>query len=427
MREHAQTLKQSASFRRGSATNAVNELSDFYGAFQLVKCIAKGHFGDVWVAAKRDLTSELVAVKIVDKEHIKNAKTRRREVTMLKKAQAKACPFIVELKHSFEDNSCTYLCLELAWHGDLYMNMTKLPSNQFPLEMVRFITAELSIALDWLHQKRIAFRDLKQENVILTRDNHCMLTDFGMARDWEPDEQMHTRSMLHWNPEYFAPEVIREEGHGLPQDFWHLGVLMYEMLVGTTPFVSEDAQGLFVNVLMKAPKFPKFLPADGCDLIVRLLDKDPSTRIGTQELRAHAFYGCYDWEQLCSRQVEPPPFENLVDVVESDSRNNKGQQVAEAEDFGLFEYMNLEDMNTEEQGGRRPSHIEILDEASPKKKKTMVNELLAKDENGAPVKRVSSKMMIQQMSQRASHIQKKILKRKDSMIEQSMQLNLVSE
>jgi hypothetical protein len=140
------------------------------------------------------------------------------------------------------------------------------------------------------------------------------------------------------------------------------------------------------------------------------------------QILAHEFYSCYDWEKLGKRQISPPPFKNGVNVIENGKggRDETLEQVAEAAvDFDSFKYMDLEVADGESEGGDGRSPNAELKVASPVLAKVAI-EL-------EPPKRVSSRMMIQQMSQRASHMQKKILKRKDSLIEQSMQLNLVMD
>jgi serine/threonine protein kinase len=159
-----------------------------------------------------------------------------------------------------------YLTLSLVEGGDVYANLEAQPSKSFPVETCRFYAYEIFLALDWMHKKRIIYRDLKAENVLIGNDGHIVMTDLGLAKHWkDPDAVMHSTSIC-GTPEYMPPEVIREEGHGIAMDYWGLGVLTYEMMCGNTPFSSDDAKGLFVNILMHDPAFPEEIPDDACQV-----------------------------------------------------------------------------------------------------------------------------------------------------------------
>lgn len=345
---HGQKVKADASQskkkkKKGSKAATLDD-------FDMIKAIGKGAFGDVWMA-KHDKSGENYAIKILDKAHIAQTDTLQNvlmEKRILKLIHEKEiCPFIVELRFAFQDENKLYLVLSLVTGGDLYSNLDKMPNKCFPVDVVRLYAAEILLALQWMHQKRVAYRDLKAENVLIGSDGHIVVTDMGLAKQWNPDEEMHSDSIV-GTPEYMPPEVIREEGHSLTMDFWSLGVLAYELMVGQTPFSSDDAKGLFVNILMHAPAFPDYIPVDAQDWIMQLLNKDPTERLGAgpngaEKIRQHKYFSCFDWTDLRNKRVEPawkPKDHTAVGWSVYKKKDDKPQK--EEADFDDFE----EDLTT---------------------------------------------------------------------------------
>jgi len=283
--------------------------------FDMTKRIGKGAFGDVYMATMIHGDGLDYAIKVLDKAHI--AQTNTLENVLDEKKILKMChepvetPFIVQLKYAFQDEKKLYLTLSLVEGGDVYANLEAQPTKSFPVETCRFYAYEIFLALDWMHKKRIIYRDLKAENVLIGNDGHIVMTDLGLAKHWsDPDAEMHSTSIC-GTPEYMPPEVIREEGHSIAMDYWGLGVLTYEMMCGNTPFSSDDAKGLFVNILMHDPAFPEQIPDDACQCVLGLLDKNPDDRLGVagdgaSELQHCAFFSVYDREQMSRKEIPPP-------------------------------------------------------------------------------------------------------------------------
>lgn len=283
--------------------------------FDMIKRIGKGAFGDVYMATMIHGDGKDYAIKVLDKAHI--AQTNTLENVLDEKKILKMChepdefPFIVQLKYAFQDEKKLYLTLSLVEGGDVYANLEAQPSKSFPVETCRFYAYEIFLALDWMHKKRIIYRDLKAENVLIGNDGHIVMTDLGLAKHWkDPDAVMHSTSIC-GTPEYMPPEVIREEGHGIAMDYWGLGVLTYEMMCGNTPFSSDDAKGLFVNILMHDPAFPEEIPDDACQCVLGLLDKTPDDRLGVSgagatELEHCQFFSCFDRAKMENKEIPPP-------------------------------------------------------------------------------------------------------------------------
>ena len=321
--------------------------------FDMQRRVGKGSFGDVWQAlCRRD--GQQYAVKILDKAHILQTDTldsvlQERELLSFVH-QESHCPFIVELKFAFQDEKKLYLVLSLVRGGDLYSLLKRTPENKLPIEVVRFYTAELIIAIQWMHDKRVAYRDLKAENVMIDYDGHVVVTDLGLARRWDDDMDMHSTSIV-GTPEYMPPEIIREEGHGNETDFWGIGILVFEMLTGKTPFSAGNAKGLFVNILVHEPQFPDYIPEDARDLISKLLHKSPSCRFGAPEmggfteLMAHEFFSSIDWDKLRKKEVQPPTATGAADEDARVSHSVESLNMAEnapagdGDSFGQFQVL----------------------------------------------------------------------------------------
>jgi PAS domain S-box-containing protein len=285
--------------------------------FAMETRLGKGAFGDVWQGAHVK-TGVRYALKIFDKAHVKETDSIdfvvREQKLLALLHEPQACPFLVQIHFAFQDQRKMYMALTLATGGELYQNMQAMPHNRFNIETARFYIAEIMLAIEWMHSKRVVHRDLKAENVIITGDGHVLVADFGLAKEWDQGQtDLHSTSMI-GTPSYMPPEVIRESPHGVGFDFWALGVLLFEMVVGRTPFApadSDDAHGLFVNILMHAPRFPDGwggsldeerpldeeiprarggnpppeleprLPEEARSIIEGLLTKNPDSRLGS--------------------------------------------------------------------------------------------------------------------------------------------------
>jgi len=215
-------------------------------------------------------------------------------------------PFIVHLRYAFQTDTKLYLVLDFLSGGELFFHLSK--EVKFDVDRARFYCAELVLAIGHLHSKDIIYRDLKPENVVLDAEGHVQVTDFGLAKkDISNNTPTHT---FCGTPEYLAPEIIKGKGHAKPVDWWSLGILLYEMLVGLPPFYSENMNEMY-ELILKAPlKFPSFVPDEAQSLLNGLLERDESKRLGSEkdylEIQEHEFFKDIDWEKLYQRKVTPP-------------------------------------------------------------------------------------------------------------------------
>ena len=211
-------------------------------------------------------------------------------------------PGVIRLLHSFQDSQRLHLLLEFAPGGQL---LSRIPANGLNAAAAQFYISEIVLVLEYLHQQSVIHRDLKPENVLIAADGHIKVTDFGAAK------RVEGRTMSFCGTaEYLAPEVIMRKGHGKAVDWWTVGILLYELLVGKSPFQAAAPYAIYTSILTGTLFFPLHVSASAKSLISALLEKDAGGRLGTKgdasEVKAHSFFTNTAWEQLEERTECPP-------------------------------------------------------------------------------------------------------------------------
>lgn len=223
--------------------------------------------------------------------------------------KTRASQFLVSLKFSFQTNDNLNLVMDLKSGGELMSYMQRF-GGRFQEPWVVFYTAEILSGLKFLHSIDIAYRDLKPENCLLDATGHVALCDFGLSKlDMGPRT---TTKTFCGTTEYIAPEVLLEQGYTRLIDLWSLGVLIFEMSVGWTPFFSENRAVRYSLILESdiSAKFPKRgISQVTKDVTLRLLERDPSQRLGAnaiEEIEEHEFFKDLDWQALRTKRLTPP-------------------------------------------------------------------------------------------------------------------------
>lgn len=247
---------------------------DFRGLMQL----GKGSFGEVYLVEKND-TLEQFALKVLKKDKIFGSNLVRYAFTERNILLKLNHPYIVKLNYSFQTPEKLVLVMDFCPGGDLGMYLTR--EKRFSEEKARFYITEILLALEELHKHEILFRDLKPGNVVIDKDGHAKLTDFGLSKEGVIDGQL-SRSFC-GSIAYLAPEMLRRAGHTRSVDWYLLGVLLYEMLVGSPPYYSNNREELFNNIQRGKLRFPKSLSENAKNLIKQLLNRDPSKRLGSSK------------------------------------------------------------------------------------------------------------------------------------------------
>lgn len=286
--------------------NAVNMES-----FSTISVIGKGSYAKVLLVRKiKD--GKFFAMKILKKRSVEQKKQENHVLTERKiLIEMNNCPFMINFYYSFQSEKKLYFVLEYCPGGELFELLSK--KRKFAEDQARFYAAQMVMALAFMHEKNIIYRDLKPENVLVDIDGYLKITDFGLSRMNVTEKE--ARSIC-GTPEYLAPEIIMKIGYGKSIDWWTLGCIIYEMLVGIPPFYSNNRSELFEKIKFSQPKYPKFLSEETKDLLVRLLSKNPEQRLGTkngaEEIKSHPWFKIVNWEYLLKKQYDAP-FKPKVD------------------------------------------------------------------------------------------------------------------
>lgn len=336
-----------------------------FSDFELLQTLGTGTFARVWLCRfkhtqkpeDRKRVFALKVLKKVDVVKLKQVEHVRNERNVL--ASVVGHPFITQMLASFSDSHSLYMLLEYTPGGEIFSYLRR--ARRFPLPTVQFYAAEIALILTFLHDvQHVAYRDLKPENILLDADGHLKLVDFGFAKYLPPNpnptqqdntisqtqsisnpqnqpagsnnsqpqqQQTHDKHgygvtyTLCGTPEYLAPEVIRNTGHGTAVDWWALGILVYEMLIGQPPFWDQNPMRIYEQIVQGHIRFPVANPAHGRhslhvpriarDFILALCKTDPSERLGhiaggSKRVMQHHFFDGLNWDDIYYRRRRGP-------------------------------------------------------------------------------------------------------------------------
>lgn len=275
--------------------------------FEYLKLLGKGTFGKV-ILVKEKATGRYYAMKILKKEVIVAKDEVAHTLTENRVLQNSRHPFLTALRYSFQTHDRLCFVMEYANGGELFFHLSK--ERVFSEERAQFYGAEIVSALDYLHsEKNVVYRDLKLENLMLDKDGHIKITDFGLCKEGIKDGA--TMKTFCGTPEYLAPEVLEDNDYGRAVDWWGLGVVMYEMMCGRLPFYNQDHEKLFELILMEEIRFPRTLSPEAKSLLSGLLKKDPKQRLGggpddAKEIMQHKFFEGIIWQDVYEKKLVAP-------------------------------------------------------------------------------------------------------------------------
>ncbi|KAJ1565555.1 serine/threonine protein kinase, AGC [Nowakowskiella sp. JEL0078] len=333
-------------FRRMASSSSIKISEVEVGPSNFVKkrLIGKGDVGKVYLVRRKD-DGKLYAMKVLSKkEMIKRNKIKR----VLAEQEILATsnhPYIVTLYHSFQSDNYLYFIMEYCCGGEFFRALQSRPGKCLPEMDARFYAAEVICALEYLHLQGFIYRDLKPES-------HIMLTDFDLSKpSTTPGEAImfnsqpaidtrnvtasfRTNSFV-GTEEYIAPEVIKGEGHTSAVDWWTLGILLYEMMYGTTPFKGETRKITFENIVYQEVGFPDTpeVSTQCRNLVRKLLNKDENKRLGSKsgasEVKSHPCFKGLNWALL--RNMSPP----IVPVVKDEDDTSNFRNISDSIDLDL--------------------------------------------------------------------------------------------
>jgi len=288
--------------------------------FEFLKVIGRGAFGKVMQVRKKG-SGEIFAMKILKKRAVIARRQVEHTKSERKILQSLQHPFLMHLRYAFQTAAKLYFVLDYYRGGELFFHLKRKRMSQekgdlcFPECQAMIIVAEVAMALGHLHSLDVIYRDLKPENILLDDSGHVCLTDFGLSKNLGPQKQSaHT---FCGTPEYIAPELLTSthSGHGKAVDWWALGVLLYELTVGsapfTPPFFNGNVREIYRNIREGPLLFPPKLSLSAQRLIDKLLERDPKKRLGSgvgdvADIQKHRFFESIDWEKLYNKEIEAP-------------------------------------------------------------------------------------------------------------------------
>ncbi|XP_061639513.1 protein kinase C delta type-like isoform X1 [Phyllopteryx taeniolatus] len=267
------------------------------------KVLGKGSFGKVLLA---ELTGQgqYYAVKVLKKDVV--LMDDDVECTMVEKrvlALAWENHFLTHLYSTFQSKEHLFFVMEYLNGGDLMFHIQD--KGRFDLARATFYAAEIIVGLQFLHSKGIIYRDLKLDNVMLDKDGHIKIADFGMCKENVFGDVR--ASTFCGTPDYIAPEILLGQKYTFSVDWWSFGVLVYEMLIGQSPFQGDDEDELFESIRSDTPHYPRWITKEAKKLLELLFERDPTRRLGVVgDIRAQPFFKSINWSTLEKREVEPP-------------------------------------------------------------------------------------------------------------------------
>ncbi|KAL8212392.1 UNVERIFIED_CONTAM: hypothetical protein K2H54_045194 [Gekko kuhli] len=272
-------------------------------SFIFHKVLGKGSFGKVLLAELKG-KNEFFAVKALKKDVVLIDDDV--ECTMVEKrvlALAWENPFLTHLYCTFQTKEHLFFVMEFLNGGDLMFHIQD--KGRFDLFRATFYGAEILCGLQFLHSKGIIYRDLKLDNVMLDKEGHIKIADFGMCKEKVYGENKATTFC--GTPDYIAPEILQGLKYTFSVDWWSFGVLLYEMLIGQSPFHGDDEDELFESIRVDTPHYPRWITKESKDILEKLFERDPIKRLGvTGNIRDHSFFKTINWTLLEKREVDPP-------------------------------------------------------------------------------------------------------------------------
>lgn len=310
----AETAKETASLAAviGAASLDV-KLKDL----EIKATLGCGAFGRVKLC-RLPAKDQFFALKCQSKKAIVESGLQEHVLNEMRVMKIVDHPFIARLYASLQDDRYIYFLLELLQGGELFTHLRN--KGKISEQAARFYGAIVVYAYSVIHARKIAYRDLKPENLVMDSRGYVKLVDFGLAKQLLEGKTW----TLCGTPDYLAPEIILNEGHDHCVDYWALGVLIFEMVVGAPPFYAEDPMEVYEKILSGNPPIPSFFTRNLSDLIKKLLRSHQTKRLGntrggTAAVVKHKWFSSFDWAQLETGEMKPP---HVPNVGSKDDINN---------------------------------------------------------------------------------------------------------
>uniref|UniRef100_A0A0N4ZPC4 protein kinase C n=1 Tax=Parastrongyloides trichosuri TaxID=131310 RepID=A0A0N4ZPC4_PARTI len=298
--------------------------------FRLISVLGRGHFGKVILSQYKN-TQQYFALKILKKgdilarDEVESLNTEKRIFEIASRSNH---PFLVNLHGCFQTKEHVFFVMEYSMGGDL---MRHIHDDIFSEERACFYASCVLLGLEFLHGNNIIYRDLKLDNLLLDAQGYVKLADFGLCKEgMGPND---TTSTFCGTPEFLAPEVLVESCYTRAIDWWGLGVLIFEMLVGEPPFSGDDEEEIFDSIVNDDVRYPRFLSIEAISIMRRLMRKNPERRLGggekdAKEVKEQRFFSHinWEWDKLLRKEIKPkftPKIKGYEDVSNFDEEFTK--------------------------------------------------------------------------------------------------------
>uniref|UniRef100_A0A347ZJ76 non-specific serine/threonine protein kinase n=1 Tax=Reticulitermes speratus TaxID=60591 RepID=A0A347ZJ76_9NEOP len=288
--------------------------------FDVISVLGRGTYGKVQLVRLKS-NAQLYAMKTMSKRRLAESDQIEQTITERNVLTQIVHPFLVGAHYSFQNEVKIFLVLDYVPGGELFGRLKE--EGNFSESRVKLYSAELLLGLGHLHSLGLVYRDLKPENILVDKEGHIRITDFGLAKKTAFGE---TTNTFCGTPEYIAPEMLLKQPYDKVVDWWSFGILIFEMLTGLPPFYDENVNTMYKAILHVEVEYPSGMSGPVKDLISKLLDKNPKTRLGAgptdaEEIKAHPFFNGIDWKAVYDKKTKPewvPKLKNGVDVTNFD-------------------------------------------------------------------------------------------------------------
>lgn len=276
--------------------------------FRCIAVLGRGHFGKVMLSQYKR-SGEYFAIKALKKGDIisrDEVDSLMSEKHIFEVANSTRHPFLVNLMACFQTMEHVCFVMEYAMGGDLMMH---IHNDVFSEPRSIFYAGCVVLGLQYLHDHKIVYRDLKLDNLLLDVEGFVKIADFGLCKEGMGYGDRTTTFC--GTPEFLAPEVLTESSYTRAVDWWGLGVLIFEMLVGEAPFPGDDEEEVFDSIVNEDVRYPRFLSNEAVTIMRRLMRKNPDKRLGSSEhdaedVKKQGFFKTLNWDDLLTKRLKPP-------------------------------------------------------------------------------------------------------------------------
>ncbi|KAI8091288.1 kinase-like domain-containing protein [Gilbertella persicaria] len=272
--------------------------------FSIKKTVGTGSTARVHLA-KSKANGHYYAIKAIDKKDLVSKRQVEHALNEKQILSSVSHSFLVNYWGSFQTSTHVFLVMDYIPGGELFHLIRE--KKKLTEEETKFYAAQVILAIEYLHNQSIVYRDLKPENILLDEQGYIKITDFGFAKKILEDRTW----TLCGTPDYIAPEIIRSQGYTRAVDWWSLGVLVYEMMTGHSPFTAKNPIEQYQKILEGDVDYPQDMSPEARDLLENLLKTKPSERFGNlkngvNDIKNHPWFKSVDFDAILARKTTPP-------------------------------------------------------------------------------------------------------------------------